>query len=177
MPAPLTFRAAIERTVQAAYDIARFTAEDPVAGLPDPRPTSPPLTATAIWTCSTPGALDQRRGRAHRACDCEAAAFATHKRITNSEGAGVSAQQSHFFSAHTRGFRGGYATSRHSLSVAPIASLPGAQRRNAARCLVQLAAQCHGAGIARCGGPLRRPARPEPPGQPQNRHHRMPGAV
>ena len=47
------------------------------------------------------------------------------KRITNSEGAGVSAQQSHFFSAHTRGFRGGYASSRHSLSVAPIASLPG----------------------------------------------------
>src|SRR5512137_365840 len=28
-------RAAIERTVQAAYDIARFTAQDPVAGLPD----------------------------------------------------------------------------------------------------------------------------------------------
>src|SRR5512133_3857320 len=28
-------RAAIEQTVQAAYDIARFTAEDPAAGLPD----------------------------------------------------------------------------------------------------------------------------------------------
>ena len=56
---------------------------------------------------------------------CEAAAFKTHRRITNSEGAGVSAQQSHFFSAHTRGFRGGYASSRHSFSVAPIASLPG----------------------------------------------------
>src|SRR5215208_4516296 len=27
--------AAIEQTVKAAYDIARFTAEDPVAGLPD----------------------------------------------------------------------------------------------------------------------------------------------
>ena len=27
---------AIERTVQAAYDIARFTAEDPEAALPDP---------------------------------------------------------------------------------------------------------------------------------------------
>src|SRR5512141_3239202 len=27
--------AAIQQTVQAAYDIARFTAEDPVAGLPD----------------------------------------------------------------------------------------------------------------------------------------------
>ena len=33
----------------------------------------------------------------------------------------MSAQQSHFFSAHTHGFRGGYASSRHSLSVAPIA--------------------------------------------------------
>src|SRR5215207_5043663 len=28
-------RPAIERTVQAAYDIARFTAQDPVAGLPE----------------------------------------------------------------------------------------------------------------------------------------------
>jgi PmbA protein len=43
------------------------------------------------------------------------------KRITNSEGAAVSAQQSHFFTAHTNGFRGGYASSRHSLSVSPIA--------------------------------------------------------
>jgi PmbA protein len=33
----------------------------------------------------------------------------------------VSAQQSHFFTAHTNGFRGGYASSRHSLSVSPIA--------------------------------------------------------
>jgi PmbA protein len=37
----------------------------------------------------------------------------------------VSAQQSHFFSGNSRGFRGGYASSRHSMSVAPIASLPG----------------------------------------------------
>lgn len=59
------------------------------------------------------------------AMECEAAALKASRRITNSEGAGVSAQQSHFFSAHTRGFRGGYASSRHSFSVAPIASLPG----------------------------------------------------
>jgi PmbA protein len=37
----------------------------------------------------------------------------------------VSAQQSHFFSAHSNGFRGGYASSRHSISVATIARLPG----------------------------------------------------
>jgi PmbA protein len=56
---------------------------------------------------------------------CEQAALTVDARITNSEGAGVSAQQSHFFAGNSRGFRGGYASSRHSMSVAPIASLPG----------------------------------------------------
>ncbi|MDD2712183.1 MAG: metalloprotease PmbA [Simplicispira sp.] len=115
--------AAIEQTVQAAYDIARFTAEDPVAGLPDegdiaPSDTHRDLDLFFPWALTSEDA-------ARIALECEAAAFATDKRITNSEGAGVSAQQSHFFSAHTHGFRGGYATSRHSLSVAPIASKPG----------------------------------------------------
>jgi PmbA protein len=51
----------------------------------------------------------------------EAAALSLDKRIANSEGGSVSAQQSHFFSAHSHGFRGGYASSRHSFSVSPIA--------------------------------------------------------
>ena len=115
--------AAIERTVQAAYDIARFTAEDPVAGLPDAADIAPEdshrdLDLFHPWQLTSEDA-------ARIALECEAAAIAVDKRITNSEGAGVSAQQSHFFSAHTHGFRGGYASSRHSLSVAPIASLPG----------------------------------------------------
>ena len=114
-------QAAIERTVQAAYDIARFTAEDPTAGLPDEadietRPRE--LDLFHPWTIDSEEA-------ARLALTCEAAALKTSRRITNSEGAAVSAQQSHFFSAHTHGFRGGYASSRHSLSVAPIASLPG----------------------------------------------------
>ena len=115
--------AAIERTVQAAYDIARFTAEDPMAGLPDADDIAPPETHRDL-DLFHPWALTSEEAT-RIALECEAAAFATHRRITNSEGAGVSAQQSHFFSAHTRGFRGGYATSRHSLSVSPIASLPG----------------------------------------------------
>ncbi len=115
--------AAVRQTVQAAYDIARFTAEDPVAGLPDADDIAPPgshrdLDLFHSWAIDSEGA-------AALALECEAAALGVSKRITNSEGAGVSAQQSHFFTAHTRGFRGGYATSRHSLSVAPIASLPG----------------------------------------------------
>ncbi len=115
--------AAVERTVQAAYDIARFTAEDPVAGLPDADDIAPPETHRDL-DLFHPWALTGEEAT-RIALECEAAAFATHRRITNSEGAGVSAQQSHFFSAHTRGFRGGYATSRHSLSCSPIASLPG----------------------------------------------------
>ena len=108
---------AIRRTVQAAFDIARFTAEDTASGLPDEADIAkeqPDLDLFHPWD------IDSERAAA-LALECEAAAFATHRRITNSEGAGVSAQQSHFFSAHTHGFRGGYASSRHSISVAPIA--------------------------------------------------------
>ncbi len=76
---------------------------------------------------------------------CEGAAFATDKRITNSEGAGVSAQQSHFFSAHTRGFRGGYASSRHSISVAPIAGKGSDMQRDAWYSSMRAASELAGA--------------------------------
>jgi PmbA protein len=115
--------AAIEQTVQAAYDIARVTAEDPMAGLPDAADIAEPGSHRDLQLFH-PWAITSEEA-AQLALQCEDAALRTHKRITNSEGAGVSAQQSHFFSAHTNGFRGGYASSRHSLSVAPIASLPG----------------------------------------------------
>ncbi len=116
---------AIRQTVQAAYDIARFTAEDPVAGLPDEQDIAndyPDLDLFHPWAISAEEAVQI-------ALRCEGAALATSKKITNSEGAGVSAQQSHFFTEHMRGgergragiFRGGYASSRHSFSVAPIA--------------------------------------------------------
>ncbi|MDB5875269.1 MAG: pmbA [Ramlibacter sp.] len=121
--------AAIEQTVQAAYDIARFTAEDPVAGLPEAQDIAgpgeqPDLDLFHPWSITSEEA-------ARLALVCEGAAFATDKRITNSEGAGVSAQQSHFFSAHSRGFRGGYASSRHSISVAPIAGKGNDMQRDA----------------------------------------------
>jgi PmbA protein len=117
--------AAVRQTVQAAYDIARFTAEDPVAGLPDQEDVADSYADLDLfhpWAITSEEAM-------HVALACEAAAFATSRKINNSEGAGVSAQQSHFFTAHMRGgergkpgiFSGGYASSRHSLSVAPIA--------------------------------------------------------
>ena len=120
-------KAAIEQTVKAAYDIARFTAEDETSGLPDDRDIArvhPELDLFHPW------AIDSEQA-AQLALKCEAAALGTSRLITNSEGAGVSAQQSHFFSAHTKGFRGGYASSRHSLSVAPIAGKGEQMQRDA----------------------------------------------
>jgi hypothetical protein len=43
----------------------------------------------------------------------------------------VSAQQAHFWAGNTRGFRGGYASSRHYLSVSPIAGKGKAMQRDA----------------------------------------------
>ena len=112
--------AAIAQTVRAAYDIARFTAQDPFARLPEDADVCPPKERTRDLDLFHPWSIDSE-GAAQIALACEAAALSVDKRISNSEGAAVSAQQSHFFSAHTNGFRGGYASSRHSLSVSPIA--------------------------------------------------------
>jgi PmbA protein len=117
-------RAALEQTVRAAYDIARFTAEDPAAGLPDEADLALGEAARRDLDLFHPWDITAAEA-AELAQRCEAAALAVDPRITNSEGAAVSAQQSHFFAGNSRGFRGGYASSRHSLSVAPIASVPG----------------------------------------------------
>jgi len=123
-------RAALEQTVRAAYDIARFTAEDPAAGLPDAADLAGPDAVQRDLDLLHPWAIDAA-GAAAIAQRCEAAARDVDRRITNSEGAGVSAQQSHFWAGNTRGFRGGYASSRHSLSVAPIAGRGAQMQRDA----------------------------------------------
>jgi PmbA protein len=132
-------QAAIERTVQAAFDIAKFTAEDLMSGLPDADQIANDHQELDLYH---PWNIDGEQA-AQLALRCEAAAFEANPRITNSEGAGVSAQQSHFFTAHTQGFRGGYSSSRHSISVAPIAGEGDNMQRDAwyssMRCATDLA--------------------------------------
>jgi PmbA protein len=122
-------RAALVQTVRAAYDIARFTAEDPAAGLPEARDLATREAAARDLDLCHSWAIDADAAR-QLALRCEAAALSTDRRITNSEGAGVSAQQSHFFMGNSRGFRGGYASSRHGLSVSPIAGRGDGMQRD-----------------------------------------------
>ena len=110
-------RKALHDTVQAALDIARYTAEDECAGLPDadvieraPRD----LDLFHPWPIQATEAIALARR-------VEASAFAVAPAISNSEGASVTAQHSQFMLANSRGFLGGYPYSRHSLWVAPIA--------------------------------------------------------
>ncbi len=121
---------ALRDTVRAAYDIARFTAEDEFAGLPDEQDLSLDEAARPALDLFHPWAITAEQA-AELALRCEDAALKTDARITNSEGAAVSAQQSHFFSGNSRGFRGGYASSRHSVSVAPIAGRGAGMERDA----------------------------------------------
>lgn len=111
-------RQALEQTVQAAWHIARFTAEDPAAGLPEESDllltTSPDLSLYHPWDISVEKA-------ATMALEAEQAARDVDKRITNSEGAGVDSHEGQFVLGNTRGFLDGYTYTRHGLSVSPIA--------------------------------------------------------
>jgi PmbA protein len=107
---------AIKATVEAALSIARFTAEDDCAGLPDEKLLARgdmDLDLFHPWDISVDAAIEIARR-------CEQAAFDVSPMVKNSEGATVSAQQSHFVSANSLGFMGGFSTSRHYVSCSVI---------------------------------------------------------
>ncbi len=108
---------AIDSTIAAAMDIAKYTASDKFSGLPDEQSISKrhrDLDLYHPWALSTAKAVE-------KALAMEQAAFDVSKHIRNSDGANVSTESGHFFAANSKGFRGGYPYSRHALSVSPIA--------------------------------------------------------
>ncbi len=118
---------ALQATVNAALDIARFTAADPCAGLPDAellmRGPVPDLDLFHPWTPSVEAAVAMAQA-------CESAGLAYAPAIQNSEGASVSTHQGHFIMANSLGFMGGYPTSRHSVGCALIAADDGGMQRD-----------------------------------------------
>jgi len=109
---------AVERTVDAACAIARHTAEDAAAGLPDADRLyvgeAPELDLFHPWGLTVEEAIEVARRT-------EAAALAVDKRITNSEGATVSGYDTDFVLANTRGFLAGFASSKASIGCSVVA--------------------------------------------------------
>ncbi|MBU6285892.1 MAG: metalloprotease PmbA [Betaproteobacteria bacterium] len=136
---------AIEQTVKAAFDIARYTGEDESAGLPDVETLAQAADMKDL-DLFHPWSLSVERAK-RLAIRCEAAALDFDSAIQNSDGASVSTGSGHFLSRNSRGFSGGYAHSRHSMGVAPIAkdrsNLEGGMQRDAwyvtRRCSADLA--------------------------------------
>jgi PmbA protein len=120
-------QSALKDTVEAACNIAKYTAKDAFCGLADAdlmATDMPDLDLYHPWQISVDDA-------AALAKTCEAAALnVDKKRITNSEGAGVSSSESVFAYANSHGFVGGYKSSRHSISCSVIAEHKGAMQRD-----------------------------------------------
>ena len=117
----------LERVVDEATALARITAEDPFAGLPEPGElvSAPP----ELDLEDTSGDLEPeakidiaRRG--------EAAALETDSRLTNSEGAEYSDRRARYVYATAHGFARGYTTTSFGLSVSPVAAKNGEMQRD-----------------------------------------------
>ncbi len=107
---------ALRDTVDAALSIAGFTAADDCSGLADEALLArdiPDLQLWHPWDLPVERAIELARA-------CESAAFAVDKRVSNSEGASVSTQESHFVYGNSLGFLAGYPGSRHSISCSVI---------------------------------------------------------
>ena len=116
----------LRATVDKALAIARYTAEDPAAGLADPERLArawPDLDLYHPWELSVDAAIELAR-------ETEAAALAVDPRITNTEGSSVARGESEFVYANTLGFCGGYRTSRHHIDCSVIAEADGSMQRD-----------------------------------------------
>lgn len=115
---------ALKDAVDAAVSIARYTASDPYSGLAEElllAKDAPDLDLYHPWDMPVESAIEL--GKA-----CEAAALGFDPRITNSEGATISTQESLFVYGNSLGFLNGYPTSRHAISCAVIAEDGSMQR-------------------------------------------------
>ena len=107
---------ALRETVAKACSIARYTAEDPCAGLADADCLAtrvPDLDLSHPWDLSPERACEL-------ALECEAAAMSVDRRVSNSEGAGVSTHRGLRAYGNSHGFLAAYPGTVHSMSCAVL---------------------------------------------------------
>ena len=110
-------REAVRATVEKACAIARFTAEDPYAGLVEPEFLArdiPDLDLDHPWGLAAEDAIEIARR-------CEQAGRGLDPRLTNSEGASVSSQRHTGVYGNSLGFLAGFCGTSHSVSCSLIA--------------------------------------------------------
>jgi len=108
---------AVREIVEKACAIARYTAEDPYAGLVEPEALAreiPDLDLDHPWDLTPERAIELAR-------ECEAAGLAVDSRLANSEGAAVSSQRQTGVYGNSLGFLAGYSATSHSVSCTLIA--------------------------------------------------------
>jgi len=108
---------ALLETVGKACAIARYTADDPYAGLIEPEALArdiPDLDLDHAWALTPERAIELARA-------CEAAGLAVDARVRNSEGGSVGTQRHTGVYGNSLGFLAGYSATSHSLSCSLIA--------------------------------------------------------
>jgi PmbA protein len=118
---------AVARMARETVELARATAEDPAAGLPEDGFAEEPPDL-ALFDPSDRGVRIETR--IEQARIAEASARGADARIVNSEGSQVASGFSEVVYGDSRGFRGSYESAMHSLASEPIARENGSLQRD-----------------------------------------------
>lgn len=107
----------VRAAVRAACDIARYTEEDPYAGLADPECLAtefPDLELEQPWSVDVEQSVEWAKR-------CEQAALDYDARIVNSEGGSINSHHAIRVYGNSHGFLSGYRGTRHGISCSVVA--------------------------------------------------------
>lgn len=122
--------ASLEAFAAEAVDLASISEPDDCAGLPEPGLFAAATSATGLGLYDESLESLSTERKIQMATACEAAAFATDPRITNSDGASLSTRIGHFALANSLGFEGAYPATTVSLVIEAIADDADGKKRN-----------------------------------------------
>ena len=117
----------VEQMAEQTVALARATAVDPAAGLPESGFETELPDLALFDPADRPWKLEERIEAARAA---EPAARAVDPRITNSEGSEARCRYSEVCYGNTNGFLGGYASGSYTLYAAPLAEAAGQKQRD-----------------------------------------------